>query len=292
MDITAWAIALMELLGGPGTALVIAAEALFPPIPGEILLPFAGVAAASNGQHVLVPLAWTTAGSVIGGLGVYAVGRGLGLRRTRAVIDRLPLLEQDDVDVAVRFFDRWGFPAVVIARFVPMVRTFISIPAGIERMPVGLFALATGLGSGIWNAVFVIAGYVFGEAGGDALESFVRLYSVAVAGVGLLAAIGFCVRRLRARLSPRRVPPQDNLQGSQHGKQRGTQHGNQLDDQRVTEPGREQDAEAHREHGRAQPNTTGRPPDPEPPARTGRPVRNEPSDSPDPDPRPAPTLEG
>lgn len=292
MDITAWAIALMELLGGPGTALVIAAEALFPPIPGEILLPFAGVAAASNGQHVLVPLAWTTAGSVIGGLGVYAVGRGLGLRRTRAVIDRLPLLEQDDVDVAVRFFDRWGFPAVVIARFVPMVRTFISIPAGIERMPVGLFALATGLGSGIWNAVFVIAGYVFGEAGGDALESFVRLYSVAVAGVGLLAAIGFCVRRLRARLSPRRVPPQGNLQGSQHGKQRGTQHGNQLDDQRVTEPGREQDAEAHREHGRAQPNTTGRPPDPEPPARTGRPVRNEPSDSPDPDPRPAPTLEG
>lgn len=302
MDITAWAIALMELLGGPGTALVIAAEALFPPIPGEILLPFAGVAAASNGQHVLAPLAWTTAGSVIGGLGVYAVGRGLGLRRTRAVIDRLPLLEQGDVDVAVRFFDRWGFPAVVIARFVPMVRTFISIPAGIERMPVGLFALATGLGSGIWNAVFVIAGYVFGEAGGDALESFVRLYSVAVAGMGLLAAIGFCVRRLRIRLSTRRVPPQDNLQGTQrgteHGKQRGTQHGNQLDDQRVTEPEREQDAEAHREHeehgehGRAQPNTTGRPPDPEPPARTGRPVRNEPSDSPDPDPRPAPTLEG
>ncbi|MGP9843889.1 VTT domain-containing protein [Brachybacterium sp. 107] len=313
MDITAWAIGLMELLGGPGTALVIAAEAIFPPIPGEILLPFAGVAAASDGQNVLVPLTWTTAGSVIGGLGVYAVGRGLGLRRTRAVIARLPLLEQGDVDAALRFFDRWGFPAVVIARFVPMVRTFISIPAGIERMHVGLFALATGLGSGIWNAVFVTAGYVFGQAGGDALESFVRLYSVAVAGLGLLAAIGFCVRRLRdrrrARRSPRRVPPQGNQQGSQHRNQHSDQHGsNQHDDERGTEPGREHDAWPDGEHdakpdgehddgpdgahGPAQPDTTDQPRDPEPPDRTGRPVRNEPSAAPDPDPHPAPTLEG
>lgn len=215
MDITAWAIGLMELLGGPGTALVIAAEAIFPPIPGEILLPFAGVAAASDGQNVLVPLTWTTAGSVIGGLGVYAVGRGLGLRRTRAVIARLPLLEQGDVDAALRFFDRWGFPAVVIARFVPMVRTFISIPAGIERIHVGLFALATGLGSGIWNAVFVIAGYAFGQAGGDTLESFVRVYSVAVAGAGLLAAVGLIARRRRARRgSPDTDPhPAPTLEG-------------------------------------------------------------------------------
>ena len=94
MDVTAWAIALMEILGGPGTALVIASEALFPPIPGEVLLPFAGVTAAANGQHVLVPIVWTTLGSVLGGLGVYAVGRALGLRRTKALVRRLPLLEE------------------------------------------------------------------------------------------------------------------------------------------------------------------------------------------------------
>src|SRR5699024_2873079 len=207
MDLTGWALALMELLGGPGTALVIAAEALFPPIPGEILLPFAGVAAAESGQHVLVPLAWTTLGSVVGGLGVYAVGRALGLRRTRAVVRRLPLLEERDVDAAMRFFDRWGFPAVAIARFVPMVRTFISIPAGIERMPVWLFALATASGSGVWNAVFVIAGYAFGHAGGEALESFVRLYSGIVAVLGVLAAVGFLARRLLTRRAERSVPP-------------------------------------------------------------------------------------
>ena len=80
MDVTAWAIALMEFLGGPGTALVIASEALFPPIPGEVLLPFAGVTAAANDQHVLVPIFWTTLGSVLGGLGVYGVGRALGVR--------------------------------------------------------------------------------------------------------------------------------------------------------------------------------------------------------------------
>ena len=121
MDVTAWAIALMEFLGGPGTALVIASEALFPPVPGEVLLPFAGVTAAANGQHVLVPIFWATLGSVLGGLGVYAVGRALGLRRTTALVRRLPLLEEKDVTMAMRFFERWGFPAVALARFVPMV---------------------------------------------------------------------------------------------------------------------------------------------------------------------------
>ena len=199
MDIAGIAIRLMEMLGGPGTALVIAAEALFPPIPGEILLPFAGVSAAANGQHVLVPILWTTLGSVLGGLGVYAIGRLLGLTRTKALISRLPLLEEKDVDAAMRFFDRWGFPAVALARFVPMVRTFISIPAGIEKMPVGLFAAATGLGSGIWNALFVVAGYFFGQAGGETLEGFVRIYSAVVAVIGIAALIGLIVQRLRAR---------------------------------------------------------------------------------------------
>ena len=178
---------------------MIALEALFPPIPGEVLLPFAGVAAADSGQHVLVPLAWTTLGSVVGGLCVYTVGRLLGLRRTRAVVRRLPLLEERDVDTAMRFFDRWGFPAVAIARFVPMVRTVISIPAGIERMPIWLFALATGLGSGVWNALFVVTGYLFGQAGGEALEGFVRLYSGVVAVTGVVAVVVMTVRRLRAR---------------------------------------------------------------------------------------------
>ena len=199
MDIAGIAIRLMELLGGPGTALVIAAEALFPPVPGEILLPFAGVSAAANGQHVLVPIFWTTLGSVLGGLGVYAIGRLLGLTRTKALISRIPLMEAKDVDAAMRFFDRWGFPAVALARFVPMVRTFISIPAGIEKMPVGLFAAATGLGSGIWNALFVVAGYFFGQAGGETLEGFVRIYSAVLAVIGIAALICLIIQRLRTR---------------------------------------------------------------------------------------------
>ena len=97
------------------------------------------------------------------------------------------------------FFARFGFPAVMLARFVPMVRTFISIPAGVERMPVWLFALATGIGSGIWNAAFVAAGYAFGQAGGEALEGFVRIWSAAVAVLGLLALSAVVIRRLRRR---------------------------------------------------------------------------------------------
>ncbi|GAA1732945.1 DedA family protein [Brachybacterium phenoliresistens] len=201
MSLADLAISLMEALGGPGIALVIAAEALFPPVPGEFLLPFAGVTAAATGQNVLVPIFWTTLGSVLGGLLVYGAGRALGLRRTRALVARIPLLDAADVDTAVRFFDRFGFPAVMLARFVPMVRTFISVPAGIERMRVISFVAATGLGSGIWNAAFVLAGYLFGIAGGEALESFVRTYSLVLAVVGLLGIAVFARRRLRARRS-------------------------------------------------------------------------------------------
>lgn len=203
MDVTALALALMERLGGPGLLLVIAAEALFPPVPGEVLLPFAGVAAAAGGRSVLWPLGWTTAGSVLGGCAVYGIGRALGEARTRALVRRVPLLEETDVDRAMAFFTRWGFPAVALARFVPMVRTVISVPAGIERMPLGLFALATGLGSGIWNALFVGAGYLFGSAGGEALESFVRGYSLLVAGAGLTAVAVVTIRRGRARRARR-----------------------------------------------------------------------------------------
>lgn len=196
MDLTRIAVDLMELLGGPGIALVIAAEALFPPIPGEVLLPFTGVAAARHGQHVLVPIAWTTLGSVVGGFGVYAVGRALGLQRTRALIARLPLLEIHDVDVAVRFFQRYGFPAVLLARFVPMVRTFISIPAGIEAMPLRWFLPLTLAGSLLWNSAFILAGYQLGE-NWHIVERYAELLQWLVI-VGATVLVGwFVVRKVR-----------------------------------------------------------------------------------------------
>lgn len=204
MDLSRIAVDVMDALGGPGLALVIAAEALFPPVPGELLLPFAGVRAAAQGHSPLRPVLWTTSGSVLGGLGVYAAGRALGAERTRALVRRVPLLEERDVDAAIRFFERFGLPAVALARFVPMVRTVISIPAGIERMPLGLFALATGIGSGVWNAAFILAGFAFGMAGGEVLEGFVRLYSTLIAVVGIIAATVFLGARWRSRRRLRR----------------------------------------------------------------------------------------
>lgn len=199
MNVTDLAVSIMEWLGGPGMMLVIAAEALFPPVPGEMLLPFAGVQAADTGSHVAWPIMWTTLGSILGALGMYGLGRGLGVHRARRLVGRVPLMEATDVDAAVRFFARFGFTAVALARFVPMVRTFISVPAGIERMPLAWFCAATGLGSGIWNGAFVGVGYAFGMAGGADLESFVRIYSAVLAVVGLLGLLAIARRRLRAR---------------------------------------------------------------------------------------------
>ena len=200
MDIAGFAIHLMELLGGPGIALVIAAEALFPPVPGEVLLPFAGVSAAADGQHVLVPIAWTTAGSVLGGLGVYAVGRTLGLERTRRLVRRLPLLEDKDVDMAVRFFDRHGFPAVALARFVPMVRTFISLPAGVARMPFGRYLVASVIGGLLWADGIFLLGYWLGHI--DFVRRNKGYIDYAVIAVIIIVLLPTLLQLVRSRRRP------------------------------------------------------------------------------------------
>ena len=106
------------------------------------------------------------------------------------------------------WFARFGPWAVLTARVVPVVRHFISIPAGTQRMPVGTFVAATLVGSGGWNAVFVLTGYWFGRRGGDALQGFVAVYSVVLGLLGALVVVGFVTRRLRAR---RRARPGQTL---------------------------------------------------------------------------------
>ena len=113
-----------------------------------------------------------------------------------------------DADAATVWFARFGPWAVLTARVVPVVRHFISIPAGTQRMPVGTFVAATLVGSGGWNAVFVLTGYWFGRRGGDALQGFVAVYSVVLGLLGALVVVGFVTRRLRAR---RRARPGQTL---------------------------------------------------------------------------------
>lgn len=198
MSITEWAVWLMETLGGPGAGLAIAVESLFPPIPSEIILPLTGFTASRGELSLASALVWTTVGSVVGAIAMYVLAALLGRDRLHRLVEHLPLLKVSDVHRAERWFARHGSKAVFFGRFVPVVRSFISIPAGMERMPLTRFVALTALGSGIWNSGFVLAGYVLGE-NWTAVRTYVGLYTWAVVIVAVAAMAGFLVLRLRDR---------------------------------------------------------------------------------------------
>ncbi len=161
--VAGWAVDLMERLGGPGAGLAVALENLFPPLPSEVILPLAGFTASRGELSLAGALFWTTLGSVLGALALYAVGAMLGRDRARAIAVRLPLLNVSDLDRTEAWFIRHGSKAVFFGRMIPIFRSLISLPAGVERMPLGRFTLLTALGSLLWNSVFVLAGYHLGE---------------------------------------------------------------------------------------------------------------------------------
>ncbi|SHN48109.1 DedA family protein [Cryptosporangium aurantiacum] len=194
--LSGWAVELMETLGGPGAGVAIAAENLFPPIPSEVILPLAGFAASRGELSLASALIWTTIGSLVGALALYGLGAAFGRDRLRAVVDRLPLVKLADVDRAEAWFARHGAKAVFFGRMIPIFRSLISIPAGVERMPLSRFLLYTTAGSAIWNTVFVLAGYQLGEQWWR-VEEYAGWFQYAVIATVALAVVWFAVRRLR-----------------------------------------------------------------------------------------------
>ncbi|MET7296323.1 DedA family protein [Streptomyces griseoloalbus] len=190
-----WVHDLMDAMGAPGAGLAIALENLFPPLPSEVILPLAGFAASSGRMGLLAVLLWTTAGSVIGALALYGVGALLGRDRTVAIAGRLPLVKVADIERTEAWFVRHGPKAVFFGRMIPIFRSLISVPAGVERMRLPLFLGLTTLGSAIWNTAFVLAGYALGD-NWQQVTDIVSAYSKVVLGVAALAVLVFVVLRL------------------------------------------------------------------------------------------------
>jgi membrane protein DedA with SNARE-associated domain len=146
-----------------------------------------------------------TVGAVLGAWLWWVIGAALGRRRTRALVARLPLLDAGDFDKAEAFFRRYGAVAVLGGRCVPLVRSFISIPAGIERMPFWRFTLYTAIGSGVWNVLWIGLGYALGPALEPVLTRWSGVLSnvVVVGGAALVA--WFVVVRVRRNRRLRRT---------------------------------------------------------------------------------------
>lgn len=194
-----WVVLVMRTVGSPGVGLATALETVFPPVPSELVLPLAGYTASQGYYSVFSAVAWATAGSLVGALALYWLGAAWGLARICALADRIPLMHAHDVRRAVAWFGRHGRTAVFVGRLVPGVRSLISIPAGIDRMPLLRFCVFTTAGSLVWNAALILAGYELGEQW-HVVEGYVGPASNVVYLLLGIALVVVAARRVRQRL--------------------------------------------------------------------------------------------
>ncbi|AXK31299.1 DedA family protein [Streptomyces armeniacus] len=190
-----WATDLMESLGAVGAGVAIALENLFPPLPSELILPLAGFTASQGDMNLLAAIVCTTLGAVLGAYAFYGIGALLGRERTVALAVRLPLLKLSDIERTEAWFARHGTKAVFFGRMIPLFRSFVSLPAGVERMPLATFGVLTALGSLIWNSLFILGGYALGE-NWHRVTDYVGAYSKAVLAAVLLCVLAFAAIRL------------------------------------------------------------------------------------------------
>ena len=161
-----WVQDVIEQLGYLGVALLVVLENVFPPIPSEIVLPFAGFVAQQGSYSVVLMILAATVGSVIGALIMYWIAAIIGDERLHAFTRKFGKwvqIREADLTRAEEWFDRHAMSAVLVGRCVPLIRSVVSIPAGFRRMKLIPYIAYTFLGSLVWNIALVGAGAVLGE---------------------------------------------------------------------------------------------------------------------------------
>lgn len=162
-DLTELVTDIVNELGYLGVALLVAVENVFPPIPSEVVLPFAGFVARDGDASLLGMITAATAGSIAGAWVLYGIAATVGEERLHTLVRRHGKwfrLTEDDLVKAEQWFDRRAVIAVTAGRCVPLIRSLVSIPAGFRRMPLVRFTLYTLLGSAVWNTGLIGAGYL------------------------------------------------------------------------------------------------------------------------------------
>lgn len=195
---SAWVASVIAALGELGVGLLVALENLVPPIPSEVVLSLAGYLAATGEITLALVLFAATAGSVVGALALYWLGRGLGEDRLRRWLDRIPLVDASDLDKADRWFEKHENSAVLFGRCAPVVRSLVSIPAGANRMPLGRFLVFTAIGSGVWNAIFVVGGYLLGERYSD-IERYSHWFDYGIGAFFVVTVGWWALQKTRKR---------------------------------------------------------------------------------------------
>lgn len=193
--ITGWFADLITSLGEVGVGLLTFVETVIPPVPSEVVLPLSGFLAQQGQLSLVWVLLASTLGSVAGAWVFYALGAALGLDRSIALLARIPLVDRGDLERASDWFERHGAWSVFLGRFIPGIRSLVSLPAGAQRMSPLVFTLGTTLGSLSWNAALVGLGYGLGTQW-DVVGSWAStLSNVVVVALVLLLVVALVRRR-------------------------------------------------------------------------------------------------
>ncbi len=191
------AVRVIDAAGYFGVLVMMIGESMLTPIPSEAVMPFAGFLIADGEMTWAGVIIASTVGSIIGSGISYYIGRYLG----KPFITRFGkyfLLNEEHLEWSERFFARYGQGAIFISRFVPVVRHFISIPAGAARMPFGKFLLFTAVGAAGWNTILTYVGFKLGEHW-DTVKEYTHWLDIIVVVVLLLVGAYFVYSQLRKK---------------------------------------------------------------------------------------------
>lgn len=202
-QLTDWVIFIVESLGYVGVAFLVTLENVFPPIPSELVLALAGFVASRGDASLLGMIIAATVGSVVGAWILYGLAFVFGPEPIRALVRRFGRwvrITERDLDTAERWFDRWSTTAVLLCRCIPLVRSLISVPAGFARMNFLSFTFYTTVGSLVWNAIFVTAGFLLGERWEIVLRYADYLQAATLIGLAALG-LAFVIWLARRRIA-------------------------------------------------------------------------------------------
>lgn len=209
-------LSIINQFGYLGVFLLIAIENIFPPIPSEVVLLFSGFMTTYTELNVVIMIIASTLGSLVGAIVLYYVGKILNKERLKKIVSgkigKILRLKNEDIEKADKWFDTKGNKTVFFCRFIPIVRSLISIPAGMSEMPMLKFLIYTIVGSAIWNTVLIIAGNMVGENWVNILNIFEQYSHITLIVLVLIFIIGCTIFYMKKSKKSKDIKKDNNEQ--------------------------------------------------------------------------------
>ncbi|ATY54700.1 DedA family protein [Listeria monocytogenes] len=188
-----WITSIMADFGYIGIFVLIMVENLFPPIPSEIILTFGGFMTTVTSLNVVMVIIVATLGSIVGAILLYKVASYFGKERLTKIVlkyGRILRLKESDIERAESFFLKYGSWAVFLCRMIPLIRSLISIPAGMTKMKMSRFLILTTAGSLLWNTVLIGLGAVLGESWNEIVVFMDSFSTIIYSVIAILVVVG------------------------------------------------------------------------------------------------------